>query len=197
MKIAKRNIKLCTFLLLFRESIFIFSTYLDGTAQTCSAAYSADQGRQSRPDAKDRSFFLETFFWSLWRCNPRTNKFHHLLWQPKRLQKWEEHRRVSQTTTRCRRSASIVGATFRENRQLPPLRPLNTFIRRVDVQPLVARLSKEVKLPVRPVGHPFPALPRRTAPITTLPRLTNTHMTGIRIAQEFVAVCPLPAPPQR
>ena len=56
---------------------------------------------------KQRQFLLPgNLLGKFLRNEPRTNHFHHLLWQPKRLQMLEEHRRVCQTVTRCRRRCS-------------------------------------------------------------------------------------------
>ena len=50
-------------------------------------------------------FFPRNLLGSFLSCNPCTNSFQYLLWQPERLQKWEDQRRVSQTLDKTKAQA--------------------------------------------------------------------------------------------
>ena len=104
--------------------------------------------------------------------------FQHLLWQPERLQEWEEeHRRVSQTLMRRRHRDS--GHHFRRRLTIASIEAPQYPFRRIDRQLLVAWLPREVRLSLRPLAN-IPSQPRCTAPVTTLPRRpAPTHATRL------------------
>ena len=134
-------------------------------------------------------FFPRNLLGSFLSCNPCTNSFQHLLWQPERLQKWEENRRVSQTLMRRRHRPS--GHHFRRRLTSASMEAPQYPFRRIDRQPLVAWLSRIVRLP-RGALATTPAYPRRTAPVTTLPRRpAPTHAT--RLAHPLPRNLGLPA----
>ena len=127
---------------------------------------------------KQRQFFLpRNLLGSFLRCDPCTNHFQHLLWQPKRLQKWEEHRQAAKPLSRCRRRPS--GRHIRRRLTIASFDAPQYPFRRVDGQPLVAWLSRVVRLSLTPLAT-IPDQPRCTAPITTLPRRpAPTHVTRL------------------